>query len=218
MVALYSQTRRLDGEIQGVDGICFARYCCLVGERRRCTGRIGRSGICRIFSHRCRIRRLGDGEIHRLIFDWNSKSRCLVDFGRYCCRLSLRFYPFSPDLMGAPAAEASTVKTAVTESGITWQPFTIEELDKNITANKTVFLDFTADWCLTCKVNERTVLSSAPVIDQLKALNVVTMKADWTRRDATISKIVSQVSTLRSAVSMSSFRPERGRLQLFCRK
>lgn len=97
-----------------------------------------------------------------------------------------------PDLMGAPAAEISTAKTAVTESGITWQPFTIEDLDKNISANKTVFLDFTADWCLTCKVNERTVLSSAPVVEQLKALNVVTMKADWTRRDATISKLLAK--------------------------
>ncbi|MBA3994004.1 MAG: hypothetical protein C0469_10800 [Cyanobacteria bacterium DS2.3.42] len=97
-----------------------------------------------------------------------------------------------PDLMGAPAAETNTAKTAVTESGITWQPFTIEDLDKNISANKTVFLDFTADWCLTCKVNERTVLSSAPVVEQLKALNVVTMKADWTRRDATISKLLAK--------------------------
>lgn len=97
-----------------------------------------------------------------------------------------------PDLMGAPAAETNAPKTAVTESGITWLPFTIEELDKNIAANKTVLLDFTADWCLTCKVNERTVLDSAPVVEQLRALNVVTMKADWTRRDATISKLLQK--------------------------
>ncbi len=104
----------------------------------------------------------------------------------YCFILS------RPDLMGAPAAEPGVAKTAVTESGITWQPFTIEDLDKNIALNKTVFLDFTADWCLTCKVNERTVLDSAPVVEQLKALNVVTMKADWTRRDATISKLLQK--------------------------
>jgi thiol:disulfide interchange protein DsbD len=97
-----------------------------------------------------------------------------------------------PDLMGTQAADASEPKTAVTESGITWLPFSIEDLDKNIAANKTVFLDFTADWCLTCKVNERTVLDSAPVVEQLKALNVVTMKADWTRRDATISKLLAK--------------------------
>ncbi len=102
-----------------------------------------------------------------------------------------------PELMGASSAEigaakTSATKTAVTESGITWQPFTIEDLDKNISANKTILLDFTADWCLTCKVNERAVLDSAPVVEQLKALNVVTMKADWTRRDAAISKLLQK--------------------------
>jgi thiol:disulfide interchange protein DsbD len=97
-----------------------------------------------------------------------------------------------PDLMGNVPSEPATAKTAVTESGITWLPFSIDDLDKNIAANKTIFLDFTADWCLTCKVNEKTVLESAPVVEQLKALNVVTMKADWTRRDETISKLLQK--------------------------
>lgn len=107
------------------------------------------------------------------------------------------FYFFilpNPDLMGAKVAQAAnnSPKTAVTESGITWLPFSIESLDKNIAANKTVLLDFTADWCLTCKVNERTVLASSQVVEQLKALNVVTMKADWTSRDETISKLLAK--------------------------
>lgn len=97
-----------------------------------------------------------------------------------------------PDLMGNLPAEKASAKTVVTESGITWVPFSIEDLDKNIAANKTILLDFTADWCLTCKVNEKTVLDSAPVVEQLKALNVVTMKADWTRRDETISKLLQK--------------------------
>ncbi|PZM82916.1 MAG: hypothetical protein DKT66_13090 [Candidatus Melainabacteria bacterium] len=97
-----------------------------------------------------------------------------------------------PDLMGNLPSEPATAKTAVTESGITWLPFSIDDLDKNIAANKTILLDFTADWCLTCKVNEKTVLESAPVVEQLKALNVVTMKADWTRRDETISKLLQK--------------------------
>lgn len=98
-----------------------------------------------------------------------------------------------PDLMGTQVADAGTAKTSsTTESGITWLPFTIDALDKNIAANKTVLLDFTADWCLTCKVNERTVLDSSPVVEQLKALNVVTMKADWTKRDEVISKLLAK--------------------------
>lgn len=97
-----------------------------------------------------------------------------------------------PDLMGNLPAEKTVSQKAVTESGITWLPFSLEDLDKNIAANKTILLDFTADWCLTCKVNEKTVLDSAPVVEQIKALNVVTMKADWTRRDETISKLLQK--------------------------
>jgi len=73
---------------------------------------------------------------------------------------------------------------------IAWQPFAIEDLDKDIKSGKTVFLDFTAQWCLTCKVNEAAVLNSAPVVDKLKALHVVPMRADWTTQDETISKLL----------------------------
>jgi thiol:disulfide interchange protein DsbD len=47
---------------------------------------------------------------------------------------------------------------------------------------KVVLVDFTADWCATCKVNEARVMRTAPVVDELKRLGVVTLKADWTHR------------------------------------
>ena len=46
-----------------------------------------------------------------------------------------------------------------------------------------VFVYFTADWCLTCKVNERTVLTAARVRSELQRLDVAVFRADWTRRD-----------------------------------
>jgi thiol:disulfide interchange protein DsbD len=76
--------------------------------------------------------------------------------------------------------------------GITWEPFTIDTLDKYLAEGKTVFLDFTADWCLTCKVNELQVISTPPVIDKFKSLNVVTMKADWTREDDQIAALLKK--------------------------
>ncbi|MBX9693900.1 MAG: thioredoxin family protein, partial [Cyanobacteria bacterium] len=71
-----------------------------------------------------------------------------------------------------------------------WKPFSIEALDEAIRANKTVLLDFTADWCLTCKLNEKAVLSTKPVEDKLKELKIVTIKADWTRQDPMITKLL----------------------------
>lgn len=71
--------------------------------------------------------------------------------------------------------------------GIPWQPFT-EERVASLSGESTVFIDFTADWCLTCKVNEQTVLDTETVKSTLVAEGVVPLKADWTRRDETITK------------------------------
>jgi len=48
-----------------------------------------------------------------------------------------------------------------------------------------VFIDFTADWCLNCKYNERFVLDTPPVREALKSW--ATLKADWTRGDPQIT-------------------------------
>ena len=53
--------------------------------------------------------------------------------------------------------------------------------------NKPVFLYFTADWCLSCKVNEATSLSSAEVKASFKGHGVTIMRGDWTRGDPEIS-------------------------------
>jgi len=75
-------------------------------------------------------------------------------------------------------------------SAIEWKPYTEAALNSAVAENKTVMLDFTADWCLTCKVNERAVLQSASVVDKLKSLNVVTMKVDFTKQDPVVTKLL----------------------------
>jgi thiol:disulfide interchange protein DsbD len=69
---------------------------------------------------------------------------------------------------------------------VPWQPFTEDRV--KALAGQPVFVDFTADWCLSCKVNEKTVLASESVRSAMKANGVVPLKADWTRRDAVITK------------------------------
>ncbi|MFB1483618.1 protein-disulfide reductase DsbD family protein [Corallococcus sp. RDP092CA] len=56
-----------------------------------------------------------------------------------------------------------------------------------LAAGQPVFVDFTADWCLTCKFNERTVLSRDDVRQAFLKHNVAFFVADWTRRDARIT-------------------------------
>ena len=52
---------------------------------------------------------------------------------------------------------------------------------------RTVFVDFTAAWCVTCQVNKRAVLTDDALLADFDAQRVALLRADWTRRDAAIS-------------------------------
>jgi thiol:disulfide interchange protein len=109
--------------------------------------------------------------------------------------VALSFYACYGSLPGyglTPVKQVSTAPSGGATGAIDWKPYDLSELDKSLKAGKTVFVDFTADWCLTCKVNERTVLDSKPVTDKLKALNVVTMQADYTNQSPAIGKILAK--------------------------
>ena len=68
---------------------------------------------------------------------------------------------------------------------IPWQPFSEDRVAA--LAGSPIFIDFTAEWCLTCKVNERTVLEQSSVRQSMASLGIVPLKADWTRRDEVIT-------------------------------
>ncbi len=71
-----------------------------------------------------------------------------------------------------------------------WEPFSVATLEREVAAGRTVFLDFTAAWCTTCKVNEATVLRTEVVEQKLDELQVVTLQGDWTNRDEEITKVL----------------------------
>lgn len=79
-----------------------------------------------------------------------------------------------------PPAEAATA------SGI-WRTFDPAAIPTLVRDGNIVFVDVTADWCLTCKVNERLVLDSASVQQALDRPKVIAMRADWTRPDPAIA-------------------------------
>lgn len=77
-------------------------------------------------------------------------------------------------------------------NGVTWEKFSKEAVDKHIKEGKVVFLDFTAEWCQTCKFNEATVLASDAVTDAFKNKGVATLKADWTTSDPEITQLLAK--------------------------
>lgn len=74
------------------------------------------------------------------------------------------------------------------EFGEKWSPERVEALQGE---GKTVFVNFTADWCVTCKVNEVGVFSDADVKAALSGEKAVYLVADWTLRDAQIAQALA---------------------------
>ncbi len=68
-----------------------------------------------------------------------------------------------------------------------WQPWSVDRVAALNAEGRSVFVDFTAAWCVTCQVNKRTTLGNAALLADLDAQRVVLLRADWTRRDAAIS-------------------------------
>ncbi|HAH49413.1 MAG TPA: disulfide bond formation protein DsbD, partial [Planctomycetaceae bacterium] len=69
-----------------------------------------------------------------------------------------------------------------------WVPFNVAELQKLRTENKTILIDFSAEWCLTCKTNEKFALNTPETLELIKKHNVVPMYADYTDYSPTIKE------------------------------
>jgi len=87
--------------------------------------------------------------------------------------------------MTASAQTASGGPSPV--SGIAAEPWSQAKVDSLRAAGRPVFVDFTAAWCVTCQVNERTALATAGVADAFKRTNTAYLRADWTNRNAEIA-------------------------------
>lgn len=79
------------------------------------------------------------------------------------------------------ALSPSQEKAEPVAEAVLWQPFDEAAIAGYVADGKVVFVDVTADWCLTCKFNKLRVLSREDVIAAFSAENVIAMQADMTR-------------------------------------
>lgn len=73
-------------------------------------------------------------------------------------------------------------------SEIPWQPYSWEAAEAASKAGKTLFIDYTAEWCVNCKANERLFLNTDDVRQVMRELGVVPFKADYTSPDPEIAE------------------------------
>ena len=75
--------------------------------------------------------------------------------------------------------------------GIPWVAFDQAAIRDLVKDGKVVFVDVTADWCITCKVNKAAVVERGEVARRLGTAGVIAMRADWTRPDDGISRYLA---------------------------
>jgi len=86
------------------------------------------------------------------------------------------------------AAPARAAANAAQE----WTPYSAERLASLRAEGRSVFVDMGADWCVTCKVNEKAVLDTDAFHDLLARSNAVLMRGDWTNVDPAITAFLQQ--------------------------
>lgn len=85
-------------------------------------------------------------------------------------------------------AAPSNITEAANQNSIFWQPYDPDTVTSLVAEGKTVYVDFTATWCLTCQVNKKVAFGNDEVVDYFKTHEIVALKGDWTRRDPVITR------------------------------
>ncbi len=106
---------------------------------------------------------------------------------------------------------SSTPTGAPAPTALNAEPFSEARLAALRAEGRPVFVYFTADWCLTCKVNERVAIERAEVEAAFKGANVAVLVGDWTRNDPAISRFLEAQG--RSGVPLYLFYPKGGAAQ-----
>ena len=98
---------------------------------------------------------------------------------------------FADDRLASSAADPRVAATRTASDP--WEPYSAQRVADLVDQGRTVFVEFTAAWCITCQVNERLVLNDARVRAAFANAGVALVRADWTRRDPAITEALSSL-------------------------
>lgn len=112
-------------------------------------------------------------------------------------------------MMRAPLVQSTSGDPApmATEHAGQWSPYTAATLETALKGNDPVFVDMTAAWCITCKVNERVAIAVDATQALFKEKKVTYLIGDWTNQNPEITKYLATYG--RSGVPLYVFYPSR---------
>lgn len=89
-------------------------------------------------------------------------------------------------------SQISSSKSDNVSKKVRSEPYTSIALTGHLAKGRSVFINMTADWCITCKVTEQRLLTTEDVERLFEHQNVIRMTGDWTRYDPTITKYLNR--------------------------
>jgi suppressor for copper-sensitivity B len=95
---------------------------------------------------------------------------------------------FALPLAVGPSAGAAA---PASEAANRWTPFAESAIREHVAAGRVVFVDVTADWCITCQANKKLVLNRGTVAERFADPALIAMRADWTRPDEAIARFLA---------------------------
>jgi thiol:disulfide interchange protein len=96
-----------------------------------------------------------------------------------------------PNVVQLQAADAATAPAPTAVAGVAWEPWSPQRQAELTAQGRTVFVDFTAAWCVTCQYNKRTTLADERVLADVAEGQVALLRADWTRRDPAVTQALA---------------------------
>ena len=103
---------------------------------------------------------------------------------------------------------AQVSHTSASETEIPWEAYSKERLEAAIASGKTVFVDFTADWCLTCKANESVAINQPEVAELIRRDGIVALRADKTEPAPEVDKLLKQLGNNSASIPFYAVFPE----------
>ena len=94
---------------------------------------------------------------------------------------SIYFYDFSKEII---------FKANENNDTLNWIEFNEQSIGELVNQGNIVFVDITADWCVTCKLNKMLVLDNKKTISLLESQGIILMRGDWTKADSNISSFL----------------------------
>ena len=117
-------------------------------------------------------------------------------------RAAIRFISNQADELLAKNADE------IPKEEIPWQTYSQEALESAIADGKTVFIDFTADWCLICKANESVAINQPEVAQLIRDEEIIALRADKTESAPDVDQLLRQLGNQSASIPFYAVFPK----------